>query len=235
MNLRQHEISLWLQDITDEQKTPEEIFTEKELQRYQQIASNGKRREFFSSRLLLKKILTHYLPEQARDIYTETDKWGRPFWHFQQKRIPLYFSLSHTKGIIACIVARNPEIGCDIEQIRPRRYEKELATKIFAEKEMAQYQQQENTAACRSFFYRCWTLKEAYLKAKGIGIRESLSQLDFSGSINHSHFFHLSPEEQEQAYWQFHQQFLTEGYSLALAVKGKKKIVLHKEMNLSFI
>ncbi len=228
MILTENEVALWLQPVGEATEKPEKILDNRELQRYQRIASPAKKAEFFSSRLLLKKILHHYLPEKADSIHSLTDSFGRPFWYIGKWRLPLYFSLSHTKGVIACAVAGIAEIGCDIELIRPRRYEAELAAKVLGKSEMCHYQKQENREYARQFFYRCWTLKEAYLKAKGIGIRAPLTEIDFGCASLSSCFCAFSSDKETEGNWQFHQQFLPAGFSLALATSCNSKIILQK-------
>ncbi len=231
MKLENNEIGLWfyLQGGKNRpQKLPEEIFSRQEQQRYHTIISPGKRKEFLCSRLLLKKILDHYLPTQAAEIFTKKDGFGRPFWYSRQGKIPLYFSLSHTRGIIACAVAHIPEIGCDIELIRQRKYETKLAAKVLGKKELSFYREQTDTSFARHFFYKCWTLKEAYLKAKGIGIRESLAALDFGCNVQPNSFSLFAPQGQES--WQCYHHFFPGKFSFALTIKSDSKITIQRNI-----
>ncbi len=230
MIIADNEVTLWLQPVGELAENPEKILNPKELQRYRGITSAGKRVEFLSSRLLLRKILDYYLPEKAASVHSVTDSFGRPFWYIEQQKLPLYFSLSHTKGIIACAIAAIPEIGCDIELIRPRRYESELAEKVLGKKEMRHYQKQKSKNCARRFFYRCWTLKEAFLKAQGVGIRESLLEIDSGCGEFSADFFSFYPEKQRRENWQFSHDFPTKNYSLALAIKSSSSIILQKNI-----
>ncbi len=230
MIIADNEVALWLLYARETEENPEKILNPKELQRYRGITSPAKKLEFLSSRLLLKKILNYYLPEKAASVHSVTDSFGRPFWYIEQQKLPLYFSLSHTKGIIACAVAAIPEIGCDIELIRPRKYESELTEKVLGKKEMRHYQNQKSKNCARRFFYRCWTLKEAFLKAQGVGIRAPLLEIDFGCGKFSANFSPCYPEKQRRENWQFCQDFLPENYSLALAIKSGKSIILQKNI-----
>ncbi len=226
MKLADRQIALWLQPIDEQESgSPEKILSKRELERYNRTNSEKKRAELYSSRLLLRKILKHYFPQAADQATITTDKMGRPFWQLRGRNIPLYFSLSHTTGLAACAICHNPGIGCDIEAIRPRKNMEELAKKVFGKKEMCQYQTKRQEGRCH-FFYQSWTLKEAYLKARGIGLRSPLTELDFSHRISASQFTSVIFSEKNDAKsWSFFHHFLKKEelwYSLAVASTLKK-------------
>lgn len=227
MKLAENEISLWLQPIKSEEIIqPERVLNEKEMIRYHRFQLPAKRAELLSSRLLLYKILHYYLPDKTEYIETVIDDLGRPFWFSQGKKLPLYFSLSHTKELLACAIACIPDIGCDLEKVAPRKYEKELARKVFGKKEYQHFKLQTDETTARRFFYQSWTLKEAYLKAIGTGLRSSLTQLDFTHKIASTHFTPIRPHAKENAnVWYFHHQFLPQNFSLSLATKIKDPII----------
>lgn len=88
-----------------------------------------------------------------------------------------HFNLSHTDGLVVLAVARRP-IGVDVEWVaRPGRTV-ELADRYFARAEVAALRALPE-AAQRDRFFELWTLKEAYIKARGLGLAIPLGSFAF--------------------------------------------------------
>jgi len=91
----------------------------------------------------------------------------------------LQFSVSRSSGLGLFAFTRNREIGVDIERIKTGHASDQLARKSFSDWEYQQYAHlpmaQKETA-----FYRCWTRKEAYMKAIGRGLSYPLDAFDVS-------------------------------------------------------
>ena len=126
------------------------------------------RQRFIAGRAMLRHILGTCLGLEARDIVFRHGPFGRP------EVDGIAFNLSHTQDLAALIVARDPRLalGVDIEALRP--IGPEVAEAHFAEAEIAALRSlppEEREAA----FYRCWTRKEAFLKALGTGLSTDLS------------------------------------------------------------
>ncbi|MBM9521096.1 4'-phosphopantetheinyl transferase superfamily protein [Desulforhopalus vacuolatus] len=207
------EICLWLLPIDEEAELPLHLLSPAELLRHQRFTRPLKRAELLHSRLLLRAALYHFAPEALHHAEAIPDVLGRPFWEVDGKRIPLYFSLSHCHGFTALAVAQVAEVGCDIEKIRPRHYEKELAQQVFSKEELNHWQKlnQIGKEPARDFFYRAWTLKEAWVKATGTGLRTPFSSLECAL---------LEPQKDGLLHrdnWHFLSLCQPAGYALALA------------------
>lgn len=220
MKLGMQDIALWFQPIREKKAIDvEQVLSTRELERYHRFQRPAKRAELLCSRLLLQTIRHHYMPETADSIETVIDEMGRPFWYLKGKKIPLYFSLSHTRDLAACAVSRIPAIGCDIEQIRQRTYEKALAARVFGRQELHHYTKQHDETAARHFFYRSWTLKEAYLKAMGTGLRTPLTEFDFAHTISDAQLISTIPDPKNTTKWRFFHVPLPQGFSLSIATQ----------------
>ena len=90
----------------------------------------------------------------------------------------VHYNLSHANGIAACIVSGN-ECGIDCEQVR--EYRKNVLRRAFSEQEILLVESAPEELRDLMFF-RLWTLKEAYVKALGIGISYPLNTAEFSFS-----------------------------------------------------
>jgi 4'-phosphopantetheinyl transferase len=88
------------------------------------------------------------------------------------------FNLSHTRGLVACVVARTSRVGIDVEWAERRRSYPALARRVLAPAELRDF---EALAAAdrKRRFLDYWTLKEAHLKARGTGLRTHLAGLEF--------------------------------------------------------
>jgi 4'-phosphopantetheinyl transferase len=87
----------------------------------------------------------------------------------------LRFSLSHTRSLVACAVSNVDAVGLDVESLDRSAAGLEIAQSCFAAAEVALVQQFGQEA-----FLRLWTLKEAFLKATGDGLRRPLNSFSFS-------------------------------------------------------
>lgn len=98
----------------------------------------------------------------------------------------LSFNLSHTDGIVACIVAVHADLGLDVEAMDRRIETLDLARNLFSPEEVADLER--CLASDRpARFTEIWTLKEAFVKGLGDGLSHSLQEfafaLDRPGSI----------------------------------------------------
>src|SRR2546423_7139939 len=91
----------------------------------------------------------------------------------------LQLNVSHSAGIVLLAFTRRREIGVDIEQIRRDFDLPAIANRFFSVEEQEQLARMSDQERPEGFF-RCWTRKEAYIKATGDGLSLPLSQFDVS-------------------------------------------------------
>ena len=119
------------------------------------------------------------LPENAEIDY---NNHGKPL----VKNIPdLYFSLSHSKNLVAFVKSTQP-VGIDTELISQRRIH--VQKRFFTENENHFIEQSNNPDTA---FFRIWTAKEAYVKMIGTGLSKPLSSFDVTGGDTNAHFYHF--------------------------------------------
>jgi 4'-phosphopantetheinyl transferase len=92
---------------------------------------------------------------------------------------PLRFNVSHSGAVGLVAIAFEREVGVDVEEIRPRPGLRAVADRFFAPGEIAALERL-GPAEFVAGFYRCWTRKEAYVKARGLGLRLALSDFEVS-------------------------------------------------------
>ena len=135
------------------------------------------RERFVLSRGLLRKCLGHYLhqtPETIELAYTDR---GRPILPHDET---IQFSISHAHDLVAIALTADGRVGIDLECVQPHSDLLELAKRIFSEEDLQIFQALLPGPEALAAFFRAWTRKEAYLKARGEGIAEGLRQVSVS-------------------------------------------------------
>jgi 4'-phosphopantetheinyl transferase len=127
---------------------------------------------------LLRGALALYAGLPARELRFRTQALGRPELVTQPPHAPepLRFSLSHTAGLAGCAVVWGRDVGFDVERLRAPA-PVEIAQRFFAAGEVDALLSAP-AALQGDLFGRLWTLKEAYLKALGTGLRRALSSFE---------------------------------------------------------
>lgn len=140
----------------------------------QPLASHPKRRFIQQfSRWQRRRLFADVLPCPADLINIQTDQFGKPYLYSHPQ---LAFNQSHTDTMLAlCYSLDVAHIGIDIEdKSRVMRVEA-LAQHSLTGQEYIRFTQ---AADQQRYWLALWTIKEAVLKASGIGIRLSLSELE---------------------------------------------------------
>jgi 4'-phosphopantetheinyl transferase len=147
-----------------------------EKQRAEGFVFDRHRRQYIFAHGLLRFALSSFVPDvKPSDWCFVTNRYGRPFIAAPATTRTVYFSLSHTEGCVACVVSGCEAIGVDVEQIQERRSLFTIARSNFSPREIDDLRLlPPNDLVDRFFDY--WTLKEAYLKARGTGLNFPLNQ-----------------------------------------------------------
>lgn len=164
------------------------LLDETETREWRRYRVEKKRSEHVISKAMVRTVLSHYAPippEAWKFVRSPTGKPGID-WNYLKLRfaalsseaIRLEFNLSHTEGMILCAVTGGAAVGVDVEDTARSADFLPLARRFFAPAEIALL---ENLPPEQlpSAFYRLWTLKEAYLKAQGVGLTTALDAFSF--------------------------------------------------------
>jgi 4'-phosphopantetheinyl transferase len=125
----------------------------------------------------LRRILGAYLDQPAAGLRFRSNPFGKPELQPGDSSSSIHFSLSHSRSIAVLAVAKGEPVGVDVEDVRP--IEPEVADSHFSASECSQLSQLQGDAWLVGF-YRCWTRKEAILKAEGVGLFRPLDSFDVS-------------------------------------------------------
>ncbi len=132
------------------------------------------RNRFIVGRVMLRKILGRYLEIAPEKLVFGYGSHGKP----KIENSPFFFNLSNSSDLALCGVTYQKEIGIDVEYLlRELKDAEAIAKRFFSAKESAEFLSlplEERQLA----FFRCWTRKEAYIKAIGDGLSYSLSKFN---------------------------------------------------------
>lgn len=121
------------------------------------------RESFVVTRAALRTLAGSYLEVPPREVAFGYTAKGKP-------ELPgLTFNVSHGGDVAVAAFARSGRVGVDVEEIRPERDVRRLARRFFAPAENAALGVLDGQALVAAF-YRCWTRKEAFVKAVGEGV-----------------------------------------------------------------
>jgi 4'-phosphopantetheinyl transferase len=146
-----------------------------ERARADEFRFDGPRRRFVLSRSALRKLLGQYLGERPETIRFSIVPGGKPQLAGESAATALRFNLSHSGDLALVVVARRADVGVDVEQVRAVSHLEQIAKRYFHADEVEEVLTA--PAADRNLaFLRCWTAKEAVLKAMGMGISGRLDR-----------------------------------------------------------
>lgn len=132
---------------------------------------------YLVSHAMVRSVLSRYADIAPCDWKFGQGAHGRPEIE-SARQTHLRFNLTHTNGLAACIVTCDDQCGIDAEQVNARNNPIGVAERMFSATELEQLKECEGDAFLE-YFYERWTLREAYVKARGIGISFPTRQLCF--------------------------------------------------------
>ena len=171
------------------------------------------------TRGMLRETLSRYAPVAPEDWRFRTGEHGKPEIA-QPAQERLRFNLSHSDRLVACAVTLDHDIGVDIENTARECDALEVGEYVFTDEENRALRGLTEHARQQRFF-ELWTLKEAWLKARGSGFafdpRGVSFDLDDAQGIR-ARFDDAAQED--PAEWSFALLEPEPGHVLALALRA---------------
>jgi 4'-phosphopantetheinyl transferase len=215
------QVDIWLTSLAsigDEQRLAyQRLLSAAERERWRRFLVEGARLQHLVARALVRTTLSRYAGVAEESWQFEPNRYGRPYVSQPTAFRDLYFNLSHTDGLVACAVSRSGDVGVDVENIRRDLDILALAPSVFAPAEVASVRQSPPDRRL-DYFFSYWTLKEAYIKARGMGLSLALDGFwfDLSGAAPSVQFSERCPDDSGR--WRFRQFTPTAQHKLAVAV-----------------
>lgn len=172
------EIDVWTVSLESDEDTYTRLFamlSPEECHRARRFRQDRDSRWFVVRRGTLRELLGRELGCDPRDVRILADEFGKPAVDGSDLR----FNLSHSRGIALYVLTRNLQIGCDLERLDSGLATDETAELVLSPAERGIWNRTERTRR-QAMFLRYWTCKEAYLKARGVGLEPPLCKITVS-------------------------------------------------------
>jgi 4'-phosphopantetheinyl transferase len=170
---------LWLgsPDSTDVIERAHALLDDVEAERARRFVFDRDREHYIFAHGLLRLTLAGYLDADPRGLRFVAGTNGRPELATATGGPPIRFNISHTNGLVACLVTGTVDCGVDVESPSRVHY-RNVVSAVLAPSELAELAAlPEERRADR--FLQIWTLKEAYAKGRGLGLALLLRQIAF--------------------------------------------------------
>jgi 4'-phosphopantetheinyl transferase len=195
----------------------EDMLSLAEQEQYQQLKHADNGWDYLVSRALLRTALAEYCELSPEVLEFRVNDFGKPELINSSVSPIIQFNTAHTNGLTVCVVTRDHAIGVDAESRAESPGILDVAEDYFSSMELQALKSREESQQL-NYFYRYWTLKEAYIKARGEGL--SIPLHDFSIALGEDGEFQefVGPEAE---CWDFRLLGQNTAYTAALSMNAQ--------------
>lgn len=189
------------------------------------------------SHSILRQILSHHTNMSVHEIEFIFGEYGKPYIKNNSQHIQ--FNMSHSKDMLCIVVTKDKEIGVDIEFKNSDLDIEELQHLVLSVREKVYMDTLSSQTAKQNLFYHIWTLKEAIIKAMGIGLSYPITEINLIDDTLqikdvislrqngvHEKLYLTLPESSS-----FSSVNLIREYSLAIASRFQPRKIIHLDLN----
>ena len=178
------------------------------------------RNRFVIRRGLLRLVLSRYLEQLPSTIEFRHGAYGKPEVQPAGTSTPLFFNASHSGEIAVCAITSACPIGVDVEHTLEISNIQNIARRFFLPRETQTLMALPAESRLLAF-YACWTRKEAFLKATGEGIAESLTKVEVTlAPEDKPGVVSLAGDPRAREHWQLHPFAPAPGYLGCIAYRN---------------
>lgn len=224
-----HAIDVWLafyDEFDDSQLLARlrDLLDDDERRRQQRFHFADDRTRYLVTRAMLRTVLSRYAPITPADWTFTANAYGRPEIANPHDGVRgLTFNISHTRGLIALGVTRHRALGIDVEHVSARPVPIDIAAHHFAPAEVDALSRVPPERQQHRFF-EYWTFKEAYIKARGMGLAIPLDRFAFHYPHEHTVRIAIEPDlHDDPDRWSFWQCRPAPDHLLAICAERVEK------------
>ena len=199
------------------------LLSKDELERWEAFKFDRHRREYLATHALARTALSHYhaLPPEAWSF--QLNPYGKPA---VDPECELRFNLSNSLGLVVCLIGEGAAVGVDVESHERAGSIAEVGPRMFSPQELTQLEglrEDQRPDRC----LQLWALKEAYIKARGMGLAIPLNEFSFLFGGPQGLRMAMNPSlDDEPGRWRFCVMEHA-GHSIALMTENKAVPELH--------
>ena len=237
IRLEDDQVHLFIAPIASD-ATPESIdrhllvLSDEERARADRFHFEADRRAYVTSHALVRAALSQLEGVDASSFRFVENRYGRPEI-VAPNGSRLKFNMSRTNGMTVCAVARERELGVDVEDTERPGETIGVADSFFARDEIAALRALPANRQ-RARFFEYWTLKESYIKARGMGLSLPLDRFAFTVEGDRAHIVIDQSLFDDASTWRFSLLRPTPRHLVALAVRGDARLVVHHDPSTFF-
>jgi 4'-phosphopantetheinyl transferase len=217
-----HRVDIWIAE-------PPQIAGARLLSAYDRLLSGSERtrqrsllleknrHEQLVARALVRTTLSEYAATRPADWQFSVNAHGRPAI---EPASSLRFNLSHHPSMVVCAVAFDVEVGVDVEPQGRAGEILSVADRVFAPRELAELRALPDAMA-RDRALSLWTLKEAYIKARGLGLSLPLAEFAFTFDARDPRITFETGLADRPERWLF-RTYEVNGHRVALALENER-------------
>lgn len=195
------------------------LLSAEEQRQHQAFHFDTDRHLYLVAHALLRTSLSQYSEVQPASWTFSCGKFGRPEIDVSVPVNELIrFNLSHTSGLAACAIARDVDIGIDVECLDRRTSCESIASRFFSPTEFEQLTKLPEAERQRRFL-EYWTLKEAYIKACGMGLSMPLDSFCFYRDASGEWRIRFTDGNDNPKEWQFICLQPTTSHVMSIAIR----------------
>lgn len=200
----------------------ESTLDETERRRAARFRFERDRKRFIAAHGILRAILSRYLAIEPSRLSFSCGPWGKPALVGEGHSDDIRFSMSHSHGLALYAVAQDRDVGIDIECSGAECACEQLAESFFSSREVREIQALPERKRPEAFFC-CWTRKEAYLKARGLGLALPLDKFHVSAaSTRPDGLVEVTSGTAQAPPWYVRGLLPAAGFVAALATQGRR-------------
>ena len=218
--LGERHVHVWqsaIETSSPENARLQDLLSSDERERAARFHFEKDRSAYIVSRGRLRILLGAYLGASPAELQFVYSKYGKPSLGNSTQHASLSFNVSHSAGLVLYAFAKR-RVGVDVEHVRNNFDAGQIAERFFSEAEKIALRTTAQAQRHQAFF-RCWTRKEAYIKAIGEGLSHPLHQFDVSLDAGSAAILGSRPDAAEAKRWLLRDIPLPADYIGALAVE----------------
>lgn len=179
------------------------------------------RRHFVAGRGVLRTLLAGYLNTRPEEVCFTYGPYGKPALDAARHDSSLRFNASHSGDWAVYAFVKDYDVGIDVEAIKEEFATEGIAERFFSAGEIEELNalpEREKPAA----FFRCWTRKEAYIKALGSGLSHPLDTFDVTLAPGvPAALLRVQRDPESLARWTLFDLDVAPNYAAALALESR--------------
>ena len=196
----------------------ESLISEEELSKYRSIKHQKSQQSYLVAHAMLRSVLSGYVDRPVLDWQFVRGEHGKPALFLSDGLPDIRFNLTHTDGLTACVVSLPGDCGIDVERHDTVHSFEAVSQRMFADEECRFLADHDFDPA---MFYRLWTLREAYVKALGLGLVGSTKDFyfQFDRDLGSARLVHQAVAGESER-WSFRLFEPVPGYQLSVALEA---------------